>query len=557
MELSPSGTALSFEVTFDSPTLPVAMSVYDDSGSSPVLVQGPTAMLNVVGNTYRGKFTPASGRSYIIFKAVYTDHSYQYLSSDYSQGSESIIASYSGSSSAVGAPPVLGYVENPNQVIGANGGYMNWDDFSVGPQTAPMGPAILDWAQYPPTFTGFGSPTAVSISYKRIGDTLYLRGAFTLGTTTSATASMTLPAGLAVASTVGANQVVGKANGSTYSTTYFSGLTVIASGGATTVNFGGEYSTGGGQNLLLGNTLLPSGSVVNIMEAIIPVTGWSSNSAMSSDTDTRVISAQAGCSTAFAYSATVPINFDTVTVDRAGSITTSPTAWKYTASVSGDYRVSTSLINGTGSISVFLYKNGSSYRTLMSVTTSTVTSASTTVTLNAGDYIDIRGASAATLLSGVTTNTISIERLSGPAVISATESVNGSYTDTSGRTVTTSFTNFTYNTLIKDTHSAFNGTTLTIPVSGQYRFTAVWVSNSVTLSVTQYEAIQIKRNGTSILIGTVYGNGGAGVSYTVPAIVSYPCNAGDTIVVQAMSQVSTAATSLSAYNFFSWERVGN
>lgn len=92
MNLVQSGVNCSFEVTFDSPSLPVAMSVYDDSGVTPTLVQGPSAMLNVVGNTYRGKFTPTDGKQYIIFKAVYTNGSYTTLSPDYSQGSESIQA---------------------------------------------------------------------------------------------------------------------------------------------------------------------------------------------------------------------------------------------------------------------------------------------------------------------------------------------------------------------------------------------------------------------------------------------------------------------------------
>lgn len=91
MELAPSNVPLSFEVTFDNPSLHVAMSVYDDSGVTPTLISGPLPMLNVVGNTYRAKFTGASGKNYIIFKAVYTDNSFTTLSPDYSQGSESIV----------------------------------------------------------------------------------------------------------------------------------------------------------------------------------------------------------------------------------------------------------------------------------------------------------------------------------------------------------------------------------------------------------------------------------------------------------------------------------
>lgn len=120
MEIAPVSVACSFEVTYDSPTLHVGMSVYDDSGSSPVLVQGPTAMLNVVGNTYRAKFTPPALRPYIIFKAVYTDSGLTTLSPDYSQGSESIIAQSTGgaaTSNSTGCS-VVGVIDSSHNVVG-------------------------------------------------------------------------------------------------------------------------------------------------------------------------------------------------------------------------------------------------------------------------------------------------------------------------------------------------------------------------------------------------------------------------------------------------------
>lgn len=92
MELAPVGVSLTFEVTFDSNSLNVAMSVYDTSSTNPVLLQGPTAMTSIVGNTYIGKFTPPLTRPYMILKAVYTDNTFATLSPNYAQGTESIIA---------------------------------------------------------------------------------------------------------------------------------------------------------------------------------------------------------------------------------------------------------------------------------------------------------------------------------------------------------------------------------------------------------------------------------------------------------------------------------
>lgn len=90
MQFVSSESPLSFEVTYDSPTLDVGMTVLDDSGPVPVNL-GTVAMQNVIGNTYRGKFTPQFGKSYVVHKAVYTDALLNVLHPDYSQASESVV----------------------------------------------------------------------------------------------------------------------------------------------------------------------------------------------------------------------------------------------------------------------------------------------------------------------------------------------------------------------------------------------------------------------------------------------------------------------------------
>lgn len=91
MELAPAGVPLSFEVTFDRNDLYVGMSVYNNSGASPILVGSIIPMHSVVGNTYQAKFSGVQGLSYVVFKAVYTDNSYSTIDTNYSQGSEAFI----------------------------------------------------------------------------------------------------------------------------------------------------------------------------------------------------------------------------------------------------------------------------------------------------------------------------------------------------------------------------------------------------------------------------------------------------------------------------------
>lgn len=114
MEFAPAGRPLSFEVTFTAPDLDVGMTVYDDSGASPVLLLPPFAMVNVYGNTYRGKFTAEDGKNYIVIKSVYTDNTLTTLDPNYLAGSESVVAQYL----VVSAPYIVGVVDNNEDVIG-------------------------------------------------------------------------------------------------------------------------------------------------------------------------------------------------------------------------------------------------------------------------------------------------------------------------------------------------------------------------------------------------------------------------------------------------------
>jgi hypothetical protein len=119
MELAPADVPLPFEVTFDANNLFVAMSVYETTNSMPTLVQGPQAMNVVIGNTYIDKFTGSAGRSYLIFKAVYTDGTFTVLDDNYSQGSETIVCQdIGGGGSGGGDVSIIGLVDEQNPVVG-------------------------------------------------------------------------------------------------------------------------------------------------------------------------------------------------------------------------------------------------------------------------------------------------------------------------------------------------------------------------------------------------------------------------------------------------------
>ena len=108
---------------------------------------------------------------------------------------------------------------------------------------------------------------------------------------------------------------------------------------------------------------------------------------------TETIAASYWVSSNFAASTSTPINFDSKEYDTHGAVTTSASAWKFTAPVSGLYLI-TGFIQQTtsGAASCAVYKNGSKYKPFQfsGAAASFGNSAVTQLRLNAGEYIDIR-----------------------------------------------------------------------------------------------------------------------------------------------------------------------
>lgn len=89
--LLPAGIPANFTAIFNNPTPAfVALSVYDDTGLTPVLLLSPTAMNQVTSNAYSGKFTPAAGKLYVVFMAVYTDATFTTLDNSFKTAEQAV-----------------------------------------------------------------------------------------------------------------------------------------------------------------------------------------------------------------------------------------------------------------------------------------------------------------------------------------------------------------------------------------------------------------------------------------------------------------------------------
>lgn len=460
---------------------------------------------------------------------------------------------------------------NINASSGAFGLYV--DSFLTGPQIAPMGPSMSDWASYTPTVTGVTSSGNLGY-FRRVGDTIECQVLINVTGSSSAAITASIPSQFTMdtsklTSSVSLVQSLGSAQNYNGSTANWS-AEVVANDTSSVKFIGSGAATSG----VWGGTAPSAWSSGGYISAIFsfPATGLSSNTVQSSSTDTRVLAANVVNATATVTGSYSNITWTTIQSDNYAGFNGSSSVTTYTAPVTGYYDfsgqvyVSATTIAAGNNFTISLFNSSSSstlYETSYVYQGTNTTSEAIpfnykSVYLNAGTGINIQiksNTSSPVVTSSATQNFWAINRQSGPAVISASESVNGLYTDTSSASITTSIATFSFSTKVKDTHNAYSAGTLTIPVSGMYTFTAQY-SASTSLTTGQAILIFIYRNGSQIAETIIYGNGAAS-TYSPLTSLSYPCSAGDTIQVKTQASISTNASGSAGFNNFSWARVGN
>ncbi len=441
------------------------------------------------------------------------------------------------------------------------------DDIYVGPDAQSYGAAISDWTAYTPTFTGFGTVTNIEMYWRRVGDSIQLRGKFQAGTVSGATARMAFPSGITLdTAKVGPGTVV--VGTLVYSLAANTGLYALISSGETTgINFSLQNGTQAGSNALIGSDFANNSATLSISTVSIPVSGWSSTVLMSNDTDTRVVAAKytQGIATAVPDSATV-FDFPTKVYDTHGAVTTGA-SWKFTVPVPGKYRM-TAWIPVIGSaVNAFTLefrKNGTGIASLQEpqqVAASFVINNknSTVVDCVAGDTLDVRFSETVNNSSFVGSQEITIERISGPSAIAATETVSAKYTGASTAATPNSGTVFDYDTKVWDTHGAVTtgaAWKFTAPISGRYAVSASLAMNASVVqgyTMTVYHNTTAKENGYVVRPTALNYNLNANVSTVLRLL------AGDYIQVKHSVDVATGSFMVAGpeLQYITIDRVGN
>lgn len=472
------------------------------------------------------------------------------------------------------------------------------DDIYVGAQVTPTGPAMTDWVSYPMVITGATTnPTKATTTtydnayYRRVGDSMEIRYDYRGGSSGASAGSgaylFSIPSGYSIDNTKLENSTGGfnsTANGVVGVCSVYPGVT----SGFTAVYDSQHLSmvvinTGSPTTVTVGSAAYPitGGDTRYSFTALVPIVGWSSNTSMSSDTDTRVVAFVSNGNPSGTPSASrTQVIFPSGSIAKDTHSAYNTSTGLYIAPVSGYYNISANLdSSGTGTQTI-LQKGeltignqttsvGSSYASaVICVTTQTElqVAASVTVYANAGDSLGLQYSTgqSGTLswAGGIGSNNLSIFRLSGPAVIAATETVAAIYFVTSASTTIPNITATNIPNLTKtlDTHNAMNTSTATYtaPVSGTYSFSVQLDIAGFTINTGEI-GIQINKNGS--VYTQNYSSIGAATQegHIITGLVHML--AGDTLNAQYYQSNGGARTLSDATggggNFFHISRIGN
>lgn len=463
---------------------------------------------------------------------------------------------------------------------------LRFDNLSCSRQTAPIGPVVTDWVSYTPTVTYFsGGATNVTHAgrWRRVGDQIEIDVTSSFSNTSAAFIRpfYSLPSGLSFDTSKMPSSIETKILGYGEASDAGNNAYPLVVGYRSSTQFfafAQNASTSYSSFQDITNTIpftFNSGDEIQV-RMTAPISGWSSNVQLSNDTDTRVVAfaANKSATQSILNTTNTVIDFNSVEINTHGS---TYAAGAYTVPVSGYYKVAFNFNFSTpGSNTIFglLYKNGLPFCRLSAQPYSSSQSGgsgSTVIYLNAGENVSIgvfQSSGSAQILEGA--GRFSVERLSGPSVVAASETV-AMRAVSATTAVGTGTTTVVFSSKEYDTHNIYSTSTgaISIPVSGKYSIRVITESPSGASASTANAGTYLmiyKGNPGSGVINTLLSNlrwplaTGTGMPVILQGGTTVQANAGDVFYITQQRDASISAYSLSGTattNVLVVERVGN
>lgn len=130
-----------------------------------------------------------------------------------------------------------------------------------------------DWTEYTPVTQGFGTISGVNVEWRRVGDSMELRGYFTAGTVAASEARIGLPGSHSLVVLGSETTIVGKFAHDLVAASGYGGL-VLATNGDTYVNFGESANSASNHLAVInGNDISTTGDRISFL-ASVKILGW-------------------------------------------------------------------------------------------------------------------------------------------------------------------------------------------------------------------------------------------------------------------------------------------
>lgn len=438
-----------------------------------------------------------------------------------------------------------------------------FNNIQFGRLSLVFGAAVSPWQSV--TVTGaWVANTTYTAMRRRVGDNYEYNIHLAIsGTPTTSALNINLPSGDVIDTTkfpvtpVLGGTILGRGegtgNGNQYDlVVYYRTTTIVTVDVQKTVNAANptfiESSTSVTQAVPFAWT---TGNTIDVMFSV-PIVGLTANATLGIDADSRIIAARVGGDPASASSGN-PVIFPTVAYDTAG--TYNATTGRYTAPVSGYYRVHGFITSANTGVQVNAYVDAASVIIVGQTDSNGECSYTGTVLVTAGQIIDLRPNNT---LDAATGSTIHFERLSGPAQVQAPDTPTSSYNTNAGQSIANAATPIIdFEDKIWDTFSS-------VTIGASWKFTATRVGKLQVDAAVSY-ASAVFTAGTNIQL-FVYKNGAlykkiaevlvqAAVSITDIIALGGGCmvdvNSGDTVDIRTAHGESTARslTTVSTDNY--------